>query len=100
MIESAHLIFTTRRDASVARLESGAPITEADILRNRRDVALAFRMIRQGVEHLVALNGARTVYDTDPLQALWRDLTTIGTHIIVNEQEAMVPYGRFLLRPG
>ncbi len=91
LIESAHLIFTTRRDASVARLESGAPITDADILRNRRDVALAFRMIRQGVEHLVALTGARTVYDTDPLQALWRDLTTIGTHFIVNEQEAMVP---------
>ena len=43
-------------------------------------MALAFRMIRQGVEHLVALTGARTVYDTDPLQALWRDLTTIGTH--------------------
>jgi alkylation response protein AidB-like acyl-CoA dehydrogenase len=98
LIESAHLIFTTRRDVSVARLETGAPITEADILRNRRDVALAFRMIRQGVEHLVALTGARTVYDADPLQALWRDLATIGTHIIVNEQEAMVPYGRFLLR--
>jgi alkylation response protein AidB-like acyl-CoA dehydrogenase len=96
LIEPAHLVFTTRRDASVVRLESGAPITEADILRNRRDVALAFRMIRQGVEHLVALTGARAVYDTDPLQALWRDLTTIGTHIIVNEQEAMVPYGRFL----
>jgi 3-hydroxy-9,10-secoandrosta-1,3,5(10)-triene-9,17-dione monooxygenase len=99
LIESAHLIFTTRRDASVGRLDSGARITEADILRNRRDVALAFRMIRQGVEHLVVLTGARAVYDTDPLQALWRDLITIGTHIIVNEQEAMVPYGRFLLRP-
>jgi len=99
LIESAHLIFATRRAASVAHLESGAPVTGAGILRNRRDVALAFRMIRQGVEHLVALTGARAAHDAEPLQALWRDLTTIGTHIIVNEEAAMVPYGRFLLRP-
>jgi hypothetical protein len=99
LIESALLIFTTRRAESVARLESGAPISEADVLRNRRDVALAFQMIRQGVEQLVALNGARTVYDAEPLQSVLRDVTSIGTHVVVGEEAAMVPYGRFLMRP-
>jgi hypothetical protein len=70
------------------------------VLRNRRDVALAFQMIRQGVEQLVALNGARTVYDTEKLQSVLRDVITIGTHIVVSEEAAMVPYGRFLMRPG
>jgi alkylation response protein AidB-like acyl-CoA dehydrogenase len=99
LIESALLIFATRRARSVAHLGSGAPVAEADILRNRRDVALAFRMIRQGVDLLVALSGARAVHDGHPLQSIQRDLTTIGTHIIVNEEAALVPYGRYLLRP-
>jgi len=98
LIESALLIFCTRRAESVARLESGTPIPEAEVLRNRRDVVLAFKMIREGVERLVALNGARTVNDADPLQAVLRDVTTIGTHIVVNEEAGMVPYGRFLMR--
>jgi 3-hydroxy-9,10-secoandrosta-1,3,5(10)-triene-9,17-dione monooxygenase len=98
LIESGHLIFTTRRAAAVAGLEAGAPIPEAEVLRNRRDVVLAFQMISQGVERLVALTGARSVYDDDPLQAIRRDLATIATHIVVNEEGGMVPYGRFLMR--
>ena len=100
LIESALLIFTTRRAESVARLESGASTSEADVLRNRRDVALAFQMIRQGIEQLVAVNGARTVYDAEPLQSVLRDVTSIGTHMVVGEEASMVPYGRFLMRPG
>lgn len=100
LIETALLVFATRRAGSVALLESGAAIPEADLLRNRRDVALAFQMIRQGVEQLVALNGARTVYDTEKLQSVLRDVTSIGMHIVVSEEAAMVPYGRFLMRPG
>ncbi len=90
LIEAALLIFTTRRAETVNRLESGAPIAEADVSRNRRDVALAFQMIRQGVEQLVVLNGARTVYDSDRLQSVLRDVTSIGTHIVVDEEAAMV----------
>lgn len=98
MIESGLLIFTTRRAGSVALLESGAPIPEVEVLRNRRDVVLAYQMISQGVERLVALAGARSVYDDDPLQAIRRDLATIATHIVVSEEAGMVPYGRFLMR--
>jgi alkylation response protein AidB-like acyl-CoA dehydrogenase len=100
LIESALLIFTARRDSAVARLESGTPIHEADVLRNRRDVALAFQMIRLGVEHLVALRGAGAVYDAEPLQPVLRDITAIGMHMIVGEEGGMIPYGRYLMRPG
>ncbi len=96
-IETANLIFATRKADSLARLESGAPIDEVDVVRNRRDVTFAFRSLRKGLEQLVALNGARTVYDGDPLQAILRDVTTIATHIVLNEEMAMVPYGRLLL---
>jgi hypothetical protein len=49
------------------------------------------------VERLVELAGARTVYNTDPLQSLWRDMVTISTHTVVSRHLGMVPYGRMLL---
>jgi hypothetical protein len=69
---------------------------EAAVLRNRRDVALAFRLLREGVEQLATACGAGTVYDDNPIQAVIRDVTTIATHIVVNEEAGMVPYGRFM----
>ena len=96
-IEAACLIFATRRAETVERLDAGTVIPEAEVLRNRRDVTLAFYLMRRGFDRLVALNGARTVYDGDPLQALVCDLTTITTHIVLNEEAAMVPYGRMMM---
>jgi alkylation response protein AidB-like acyl-CoA dehydrogenase len=97
-IEAAGLIFVSRRAESIARLEAGELITEADVQRNRRDVTLAFQLLHKGVEQLVAVSGARTVYDDDPLQSVLRDITTISTHIVLNEEAAMVPYGRLMMQ--
>jgi alkylation response protein AidB-like acyl-CoA dehydrogenase len=97
LIECGLLIFVARRAESVARIDAGDPIQQVDVLRNRRDVTLAFQMVHRGVERLVALNGARTVYDADPLQAISRDLGAIATHVIVSEETALTPYGRFLM---
>lgn len=96
-IETANLIFAARRAESVTRLDAGKPIDDAAVLRNRRDVTLAFGLLKKGVERLAAINGARTVYDDDPLQSVLLDITAISTHIILNEQAAMVPYGRWMM---
>jgi alkylation response protein AidB-like acyl-CoA dehydrogenase len=96
-IEIATLVLQARRAASMAIMRSGQMITEADILRNRRDITFALHELRRGVDRLVEINGARTVYDADPLQKLVRDLQTILTHYTVSRHAAMVPYGRFLL---
>lgn len=66
-------------------------------MRNRRDIAFAVWQSRRGVERLVELAGARTVYDAEPLQSLWRDVVTISTHTVVSRHLGMVPYGRMLL---
>jgi len=96
-IELATLVMHTRRDQSIAALESGQTITPDAVMRNRRDVAFAAHQLRQGVEKLAEICGARVVYDSDPLQPLLRDILTIATHAIVHRQLAMVPYGRMLL---
>jgi 3-hydroxy-9,10-secoandrosta-1,3,5(10)-triene-9,17-dione monooxygenase len=96
-IETADLIMRARREASVTLVDSGASIPWENVLRNRRDVTLAMWQSRRGVERLVELLGARTVYETDRLQGLWRDLVTISTHAAVSRHLGMVPYGRMLL---
>jgi alkylation response protein AidB-like acyl-CoA dehydrogenase len=96
-IETAISIMHTRRDHSLALAESGAAIPEEEAMRNRRDIAFAVWQLRRGVERLAELSGARTVYDTEPLQSLWRDLVTISTHTVVSRHLGMVPYGRMLL---
>jgi alkylation response protein AidB-like acyl-CoA dehydrogenase len=96
-IETAVLIMQTRRAESIATLESGASISADAIARNRRDVTFAAQQLRTGIEALIEVSAARSVYDTDPLQALFRDIVTIGTHTIVSRQGAMVAYGRLML---
>jgi len=91
------LIMHTRRAQSVQALEAGETITAEAVVRNRRDVTFAADLVRKGMEALVEVSGARSVYDTDPLQALLRDILTISTHIVVSRQGAMVPYGRIML---
>jgi alkylation response protein AidB-like acyl-CoA dehydrogenase len=97
-IETANLIFASRRAETVTCLDAGEPIEEASVLRNRRDVTLAFQLLKRGVDRLAAINGARTVYDGDPLQSVLLDITAISTHIVVNEQAAMMPYGRWMMQ--
>ena len=96
-IETAVLIMQARREETRALVDSHAPVPPDAILRNRRDIALAVWQLRRGVERLAELSGARSVYDTDPLQSLWRDLVTICSHTVVSRHGSMVPYGRMLL---
>ena len=96
-IETAILILHTRRAESVAAVEAAAPILPDAVARNRRDVTFASNLLHQGLQALIEISGARSVYDADPLQALFRDIATIRTHTIVSHQGAMVPYGRLML---
>ncbi len=96
-IDAAVLIMHSRRAESLAAVEAGAAIAAADVARNRRDIAFAAGQLQRGMEALLDVSGARSVYDADPLQALFRDVLTIGTHTIVSRQGAMVPYGQMLL---
>jgi 3-hydroxy-9,10-secoandrosta-1,3,5(10)-triene-9,17-dione monooxygenase len=96
-IETAVLIMHSRREETLALVDSGAAASPEHVIRNRRDIAFAVWQARRGVERLVELAGARAVYDAEPLQSLWRDVLTINTHTVVSRHLAMVPSGRMLL---
>jgi len=96
-IETAIVIMHARREETLALVDGGAVIPPEAGSRNRRDIAFAVWQARRGVERLVELAGARTVYDSEPLQSLWRDLVTISTHTVVSRHLSTVPSGRMLL---
>lgn len=96
-IDLGCLIMRTRRDESMALLDSGRTVTVEHGMRNRRDVAFAADLIRKGVERLVELSGSRIVHNDDPLQPILRDVQTIATHAVVLRQLNYVPYGRAML---
>jgi 3-hydroxy-9,10-secoandrosta-1,3,5(10)-triene-9,17-dione monooxygenase len=95
-IETAIVVMNARRSESLALVEAGV-FSDAATMRARRDVAFAVWQLRRGVERLVELAGARAVYDSEPLQSLWRDVMTIATHTAVSRHHGMAPYGRMLL---
>ena len=84
-IETAILIMHARREETLALVDvrrghpAGGRAAEPARYRFR---GLAGRGAASS--GLVELAGARTVYDADPLQSLWRDLVTISTHTAVS----------------
>jgi alkylation response protein AidB-like acyl-CoA dehydrogenase len=99
-IDAATLLLHTGRESSTAAVSSGRRITEAEVLRARRDMVWAQHQVGWAVDRLCEVDGARWVYDTDQLGAIRRDVMTILTHHAASRQAAMAPYGRMLLEPN
>src|SRR5207245_11678953 len=96
-IDVATLLLHPGREASTAAVSSGRKITEAEALRARRDMVYAQHQVGWALDRLCELNGARWVYDSDPLQEIRRDVMTILTHHAASRPAAMAPYGQMLL---
>ena len=96
-IDAATLLLHTGRDASTDAVSTGRKITAAEALRARRDMVYAQHQVAGALDRLCELDGARWVYDDDPLGAIRRDVMTIVTHHAASRQAAMAPYGHMLL---
>jgi hypothetical protein len=66
-------------------------------LRARRDVTYAQHQVQGAVERLVEVCGARSVYDTDALASIRRDVLTVLTHNVASRQAAMGAWGKWAL---
>ncbi len=49
-------------------------------------------------EMSIEVCGARSVYDTDALAAIRRDVLTVLTHHVASRQAAMAAWGKWVLR--
>ena len=62
-------------------IASGRPFDTEMKLRYRRNVALAVRLVTQAVDSLHEMAGANGIYDTYPLQRMFRDTHAGAAHI-------------------
>jgi hypothetical protein len=79
-------------------IAKGEPIAQNIVLRTRRDMTHAQHQVQWAVEKLVEVCGARSVYDSDALAAIRRDLLTVLTHNIASRQAAMGAWGKWALQ--
>ena len=96
-IDAATLTMWTGRQTAEEWLATGRPILPEAVLRTRRDMTHAQHQVQWAVERLVEVCGARSVYDTDPLASIRRDVLTLLTHNIASRQAAMGAWGKCIL---
>lgn len=65
---------------AAVRLAAGEAISEEDTLKNRMMGAYITRLARQATERLCAASGSGWIFDSHPLQTIFRDATAGATH--------------------
>ncbi len=63
----------------------------------RMDVGFAVQCCRKAVDILLNVQGASSFAQSNPLQRIWRDLSTASRHAILSPEIAQEIYGRALL---
>jgi 3-hydroxy-9,10-secoandrosta-1,3,5(10)-triene-9,17-dione monooxygenase len=89
-IDAAELL--VRRAVSVAT--ETTPVTLDRRVLNRRDFAFAVRMLVEAVDGLMQISGASGLFDTNPIQRVWRDVRAISCHVMMNFDAAGENFGR------
>ena len=78
-VETARLIVEHDTQGIVASAAAGGMLGEADALRFRRNVAYVTRLCVAAVDRLFEATGGRSLYDSDPMQRIHRDVHA-GAH--------------------
>ncbi len=61
-------------------------------VRNKRNCAAAVKMCTQAVDSLVEMAGANGIYDSYPLQRMFRDAHAAAAHINFNIDVQLTPW--------
>jgi alkylation response protein AidB-like acyl-CoA dehydrogenase len=80
-------------------LEQAASGADAPALRAdaRFQASYAAELCRRAIDRLMAATGARSAFDSSPLQRAFRDLTMAAKHQMLNFDDASLAFGRTLV---
>jgi 3-hydroxy-9,10-secoandrosta-1,3,5(10)-triene-9,17-dione monooxygenase len=86
-------------DDAVDLLAQAAGGADSLVLRARvkSEASFASELCRRAVDRLMAAAGARSSFDSSPLQRPFRDLTMASKHQMLNLDDASLAYGRTLV---
>jgi len=73
------------------------PLTPAELIVINRDRVYLTRLCMNAVQRLVKQMGAIGIYNTNPVQRHWRDISVMGSQMGVNWDLNMIPFGKWVL---
>ena len=91
-VDLANMILSTFGPRNDQLLRSGRDITERDIAHTRLSASYMIRLAKQAIEKLTYINGSKWLYDSSPLQTIFRDAAAAATHRSANWEMASLAY--------
>lgn len=96
-LDCARMMFDSITDTlHRAGLERRVLTADENVMINRNRAYLA-RLCTNSIYRLVRVMGATGIFDTNPVQRHWRDLSVMASQVGVNWDQNMMAYGRYLL---
>ncbi len=99
-IKAARLMYESNNRILHERGAAGVSMSATDLLEMNRDRAFVAKLLITAVTRLVRQMGAMGLYDDNPVQRHYRDLTAMGTQIAVNWDRNVTPFGKSELGLG
>jgi alkylation response protein AidB-like acyl-CoA dehydrogenase len=95
--ELAAMLVESTIERNIALVESRQPVTVEHLALTRRNSSYAGRLAQQVVTSIVQVAGGSALYDSNPLQEIFRDVTAGASHLSLTWHRAGQPYGRMRL---
>lgn len=93
-IKAARLVYESNNRLLHERGAAGKGLNHDEMLEMNRDRAFVAKLLIGAVTRLVRQMGAMGLYDDNPVQRHYRDLSAMGTQIAVNWDRNVTPFGK------
>ena len=91
-VDAARVVLRNDCLVADAAVKAGKVLNLEEKLRNKRNCALAVKLCTEAVDSLVEMSGANGIYDTAPLQRMFRDAHAAAAHINFNADVQLAPW--------
>ena len=96
-IDAARVVLRNDCLVADALIRSGKALDLEMKVRNKRNCAAAVKMCTEAVDSLVEMAGANGIYDSYPLQRMFRDAHAAAAHINFNTDVQLTPWALLTL---
>lgn len=96
-IDTARLLIRATCAENIRALRAKEEITMDRVVRTRRDMVFAVKLARQAADRVFTAAGGNALYDTAPIQGVYRDVLAASAHLFMNWEIGALPYGQHRL---
>ena len=96
-VDTARLLVRTTCAENIRVLNAREEITIDRIVQTRRDMVFAVKLAKQAADRVFQASGGNALYDTSPIQHVYRDVLAASSHLFMNWELGALPYGQHRL---